>query len=196
MIFNGGAMQNSWVLKAEADSLSARRFSIAAVTEFGEKRFVLSSGRHVLGRDAEVCNIVLPGLYVSREHAEILVEGDHVMLRDLASANGTFVNGIRVREARLFSGDMIVLDDIKLVVLAPGDDCDQTLDQPLGGKPIDSTVFRSPIGVSKNSVPNVSSLGDVEKKRGDRKKIVYWLIPVILIMIATVFYWVMREQIN
>jgi len=188
-------MQNFWVLKADADSLSAQRFSIATVTEFGEKRFVLSSGRHVLGRDADVCDIVLPGLYVSREHAEVLVEGDQVVLRDLASANGTFVNGVRVTESRLFSGDIIIVDDIKLMALAPGDDFDHTIDQPFIGKKIDGTVFRAPAGSSGDPLFN-SSLGGVGKKPSDRKKIVYWLIPVVLIMIATVFYWVVREQIN
>jgi diguanylate cyclase (GGDEF)-like protein len=41
---------------------------------------------------------------VSRRHATIAVRGDEVLLTDLGSANGTFVDGVRIREAPLSDG--------------------------------------------------------------------------------------------
>ena len=45
---------------------------------------------------------------VSTEHAELVRDGDEVLVRDLGSSNGTWVNGERVEgEQRLESGDLI-----------------------------------------------------------------------------------------
>lgn len=45
---------------------------------------------------------------VSRAHAEVLL-GREVLLRDLGSTNGTYVNGVQVREQVLHDGDVIRL---------------------------------------------------------------------------------------
>jgi sigma-B regulation protein RsbU (phosphoserine phosphatase) len=55
---------------------------------------------------------------VSREHAEIVLEGDHYVLRDRGSRYGTFVNGEAVTERPLINGDRIRLgrtDAVELV---------------------------------------------------------------------------------
>ncbi|QDV73285.1 ATP-binding protein [Botrimarina mediterranea] len=44
---------------------------------------------------------------VSRKHAVFEQTGDEFVLRDLNSSNGTFVNGQRIREKRLLSGDQV-----------------------------------------------------------------------------------------
>ncbi len=64
-----------------------------------------------LGRDPG-CDIALPTGTVSRFHAQLRREGDDLVLKDLGSRNGVFVNGARVREARLRSGDEIRLGKI------------------------------------------------------------------------------------
>jgi pSer/pThr/pTyr-binding forkhead associated (FHA) protein len=46
---------------------------------------------------------------VSREHAQIIVEDNHYLLRDLGSRFGTFVNGVRITEQELQAGDRIRL---------------------------------------------------------------------------------------
>ncbi len=55
----------------------------------------LGLGRHLVGRGSRN-DINLQHNSVSREHAEILVERDRVLLKDLSSSNGTFVNGEQV----------------------------------------------------------------------------------------------------
>ncbi len=58
--------------------------------------------RAVIGRDPHL-EVSLPHPRVSRQHAEILYSGDQWILRDLQSANGTFVDGSRVTEVYLES---------------------------------------------------------------------------------------------
>jgi ABC-type multidrug transport system ATPase subunit len=52
--------------------------------------------RIVLGRDPQ-CDVPLPCREISRRHAEILREQGGYTVRDLSSANGTFLNGLEVR---------------------------------------------------------------------------------------------------
>lgn len=53
---------------------------------------------------------------VSRRHAEIIRHGDQLFIRDLGSANGTFVNGQPVlRPTPLYFGDLIQIGPFKLV---------------------------------------------------------------------------------
>lgn len=57
---------------------------------------------------------------VSRLHAVIKRETSHVMLMDLGSANGTFVNGKRLKpneEQPLKNGDVVALGKLKIQVL-------------------------------------------------------------------------------
>jgi DNA-binding winged helix-turn-helix (wHTH) protein len=69
----------------------------------------LNAGENVLGREAGLAaRVDRPG--VSRRHAAIRVKGDAATLSDLASKNGTFVNGKRVTAPTLLQdGDEIRL---------------------------------------------------------------------------------------
>ncbi len=53
----------------------------------------------VIGRDAS-CNVVIPDRQVSRRHARITKSGAIVMLEDLGSKNGTYLNGQPLTEPR------------------------------------------------------------------------------------------------
>src|SRR4030042_1985685 len=52
-----------------------------------------------LGRDA-LSGISLPDPKMSRQHAALALHGRELVLKDLGSTNGTFVNDKRVKEAR------------------------------------------------------------------------------------------------
>jgi serine phosphatase RsbU (regulator of sigma subunit) len=68
-----------------------------------------------IGRASD-CTIPIKDRYLSRRHAEIVSNDGHWVLRDLGSANGTYLNGSRVeRELRLHAGDRIRLGDTEIV---------------------------------------------------------------------------------
>ena len=63
-------------------------------------------GRLVIGRGND-CDLVLDEAEMSRRHAMVEVTPAGIWLRDLGSANGTYVNGVQVRDAVLFTGDQL-----------------------------------------------------------------------------------------
>lgn len=79
----------------------------------GERRALAL--RLLIGRSGR-CDLVLPGQLVSRAHAEVVLEGDDVVLRDLGSVNGTTVNGRVVTRATLRHGDRVTVGDTSLRV--------------------------------------------------------------------------------
>ena len=58
--------------------------------------FRLQTGRQIIGRRPE-CDIRLRERAVSGVHAEIIRVRDNITINDLASTNGTLVNGLRIR---------------------------------------------------------------------------------------------------
>jgi two-component system cell cycle response regulator len=79
--------------------------------------------RTVLGR-GEGAGIRLGDEGVSREHAEILLEGGRVLVRDLSSTNGTFVNGARQTTHELRDGDQVSVGTATFVVFSHADGID------------------------------------------------------------------------
>lgn len=69
-------------------------------------RFQLEEAVHTVGRTQDN-SVRLHDTEVSRSHAELIRRGDIYVLRDLASSNGTFVNGQPATERELVSGDQI-----------------------------------------------------------------------------------------
>jgi DNA-binding winged helix-turn-helix (wHTH) protein len=61
----------------------------------GQTRTRLRAGENVVGRDSDA-DVCIDAVGVSRRHATIVVSKAAAILRDLASKNGTFVDGRRV----------------------------------------------------------------------------------------------------
>lgn len=80
-------------------------------------RFPLRRGETVVGR-SPYCTIVLSNPLASRQHCALRLDGDALLVTDLASANGTWVNGERVAEPRpLGHGDLVRVGTDVLEVL-------------------------------------------------------------------------------
>ena len=75
--------------------------------EWDKRRFPLSTGEHVIGRDPDV-EVRLDSSTVSRRHARIVVTPEETILEDFGSKNGTFRGNERVTSpVRLADGDAI-----------------------------------------------------------------------------------------
>jgi pSer/pThr/pTyr-binding forkhead associated (FHA) protein len=87
-----------------------------------EKTFrILSGGIRTIGRAAGA-DFIVDAPLVSRVHCRLtaLPNGD-LEVKDLDSTNGTFVNGGRVENALLTSGDKLQVGRVELVALKDAD---------------------------------------------------------------------------
>ena len=85
-------------------------------------RFALSEKNQdiVVGRDP-ACEFKIDSDVISRKHARIEKHFDTVVLHDLGSKNGTFVNRERIKEQRLQDGDILHLGTLALSFRNPQD---------------------------------------------------------------------------
>jgi pSer/pThr/pTyr-binding forkhead associated (FHA) protein len=79
-----------------------------------QRTYELQTPVTLLGRGTD-CDLRLVDPGVSRHHAELRVENDQVVLVDLGSTNGTFVNGQPVRRVALSDGTHVSLGRTTLV---------------------------------------------------------------------------------
>ena len=84
-------------------------------------RFELDEPIVRLGRDASN-TIQLHDTEVSRHHAEIRRADGDLRISDLNSSNGTFVNGQRIRQHQLASGDQVQLGSTLMLYTGPAEE--------------------------------------------------------------------------
>ena len=82
-------------------------------------------GTLMLGRSTD-CDISIASDEISRHHAKLQVVPDGVMVEDMGSANGTFVNNQRVHAGTLLkAGDELRVDTIRFMLMSPTMDVHQ-----------------------------------------------------------------------
>lgn len=133
---------------------------------------LLAEGETVVGRDGRA-GLVLEDARISRRHAALMRSGGRVTITDLASRNGTFLNGRRVGDdAQLLApGDVLKVGDFTLVV-DPQDAVVFAQDPALAGmravlQKAPDEVLHSGAGPSDSAVREVSAEGlrfELEKK--------------------------------
>lgn len=99
-----GHRPHDWALKTESDLLASQFYTLQAET--------------VVGRDP-ACDVTIDSSLLSRRHAKLMIEEDHLRVIDLDSANGTYVNGVKITETNAHPGDEIRFDQQKFVVIGP-----------------------------------------------------------------------------
>ena len=112
-----------------------------------------------IGRASD-CTIPIKDRYLSRKHAEIVPVSGGWMLRDCGSANGTYINGMRVdRDQNLPSGDRIRLGDTEILFESAEHHTDRIL-------AISDTTARTTIAIPIGEVEQVKyDTGDPAKLR-------------------------------
>lgn len=132
--------ENHWRLKATGNWLDGQVFVL--------------KGKTVIGRDTS-CTITIPGSHLSRRHVEFLAVGPKLLMKDLDSSNGSFVNGKRCQEAQLNEGDEVKLDVLTFRVLAP---------ESIAGSDKSKSGANDPVDITregdKNWVTKPTSIGN------------------------------------
>ncbi len=105
--------QAPWRLISSGNWLSGKQFVI-----FPETSLVIGRGNQ--------CDIVIPGTHLSRRHAEIRIEGNHLRIKDLGSANGTYLNEIQIDNTTANNGDILRMDVYSFRLVAPDSDANRT----------------------------------------------------------------------
>ncbi len=80
----------------------------------------LKLGKNIVGR-APHCDIKVVSPGVSKEHTEFNVAKDKIVITDLRSSNGTYLNGVRIQNGIMRLGDKVGVHDI-LVDVIPAPD--------------------------------------------------------------------------
>jgi pSer/pThr/pTyr-binding forkhead associated (FHA) protein len=102
-------------------AVPASRLLQAIGKKASESRTVTFRGQPiVLGRDSS-CDLLLDFPMISLRHARLWQDGNRIMIEDLGSTNGTFVNGQRVRlSAEVKHRDMIGMGSLVLELHVSG----------------------------------------------------------------------------
>jgi pSer/pThr/pTyr-binding forkhead associated (FHA) protein len=153
-----------WSIKANHSALANRVFPLKDV--------------NVIGRASE-CDICLAAAHLSRRHAQLQIIDGMLFVKDLDSANGTFLNGKRVAEARVKRGDELRFDALTFGVMGPSDDMAKTTvrkvpvtadvteprvklsprEKALGAPTRASSVSRAPMNAAPKPAPEVHHKG-------------------------------------
>jgi pSer/pThr/pTyr-binding forkhead associated (FHA) protein len=76
-------------------------------------------GTLIIGRNTD-CAISIASDEISRQHAKLQVVPDGVMVEDMGSSNGTFVNNQRVHSGTLLkAGDELRVDTVRFMLMSP-----------------------------------------------------------------------------
>lgn len=112
------APQHAPATSAPPTMPAARTAPVVSVGSTG-RDVVLQGSSVVVGRLA-TSGIRLADANVSREHAAFVRDGDGWAIEDLASTNGTLLNGDPVSKARLTDGDVVEIGLTRLTYHEPG----------------------------------------------------------------------------
>ena len=160
---------------------------------FTGRTFELKSETTTVGRVGDNA-FEIPESSVSSHHAEILLRGIDVVVRDLNSTNGTFVNGEQITgEASLKPGQILRLGTIEMRL--------ETGDAAAAKKkaPLDQTRV-IPQGVKLDELqgggapPTFDKQTGFEKKTNKGQKIFAGLVIVIGVALVAALVWVLLKK--
>ena len=105
-------------------------WGLQATASWASQSFYPVEGTVTIGRD-ESCDITVPVSHLSRKHAQLTVSGSYMVVKDLGSTNGTFLNGEKITHGRARPGDKLRFDVVNFSVTGPQSDVDQTIVRPV-----------------------------------------------------------------
>ena len=137
------------------------------------REFALSSTGADIGR-SDQNDIVLPDGELSRRHCRLEFRGGELWVSDLASANGTLVNGREVQESPLHDFDVLSIGSSTLRIVGPS-----------GGAPSAPAASPTPTAPVDLGLGSTSSDAKEPGKGGaPQHRAVLWSIAAVLLLIA------------
>lgn len=88
-------------------------------------RYLLDRDATTIGRHPDA-DVFLDDVTVSRRHAELIRTDAGVLVKDLGSLNGSYVNGERAEEQLLATGEELQIGRFKLLYVGADSDEDET----------------------------------------------------------------------
>lgn len=83
------------------------------------REFPIAEEKTILGRRQD-CQLRIPTKDISRQHCVLQMQDKALVVKDLGSSNGTFINGKRIAEAELKAGDRLRVGPVTFVVQIDG----------------------------------------------------------------------------
>ncbi len=114
---------------------------------------------------------------VSSHHCEILLKGKDVLVKDLNSTNGTFINGEKVTESVIKPGQILRLGQVEMRL--------ETDTPATAKKPIDQTLVMQR-GVSLNDLEQGTRAGGFDtkstgfSKKDDKGSKIFWIVASLI----------------
>lgn len=144
----------------------------------------------------------IPEASVSSHHAEIILRGNDIVIRDLGSTNGTFINGEKITEAVLKPGQTLRFGTVDLRLDTsdgPAPTAAPSVGSSASKKPkqtLDQTVI-IPQGVKMDELggvggpPNLGNTTGFEKKSNRGGKIFAVIVIVAIVGLLGALAWVL-----
>lgn len=167
-----------WSLIADSSWLSGQEFPLQA----------LPGSKLTIGRGSQ-CDIVFAGTHLSRQHAEIEIGKEALKIRDLDSANGTYINNQRVQHAELKAGDRLRLDVYSFRVFGPGINLPSSSTTARFRAVTDEDLNRALSKSRRNWKTRSTSPGNRVEPESRQSKIFAWVSGIVILglFIAALF---------
>ena len=142
----------------------------------------------------------IPEASVSSHHAEIILRGSDIVIRDLGSTNGTFINGEKITEATLKPGQTLRFGTVDLRLDTGDSPAPAPSSAPSAPKKpkqtLDQTVI-IPQGVKLDELggaggpPNLGNTTGFEKKSNRGGKIFATIVIIAIVGLLGALAWVL-----
>jgi len=156
----------------------------------------LDEGQAVLCGRAEECQVRTGSDQASRRHCRISLQAGMIIVEDLGSRNGTFVNGHRVTRVRTAAGDRIAFADVVVEVRLPAAaPAPAYPSQPAATVPVPPSPPRSVATPAPGPAPGQPATPPPARK-GRCGCVLGWLIAAVLVAAGGALLWMYWDEVS
>ena len=150
---------------------------------FTGRSFEIKSDRNTVGR-LEDNTFQIPAPSVSSHHCELLLEGEELVIRDLDSTNGCYINGEQISEGRIKPGEIVRFGAIEARFEkspGPGTSGKKKLDQT---SVLPQGVKLDELGESSGTQRITIGKGSPFRKKSTKGKLIWISVAGVVILVV------------